>query len=72
MRGFSYDIAGLARTTAMVRISWLPRIAWSVVFATVARLDRNTGRDRGFVFGPRLGMESDSDGLWIQVVVVAD
>jgi hypothetical protein len=58
----------LARTTALVVISWLPQIAWSVVFATVARLDRKTGRNRRFVFGPRLGMKSDSDGLWIQDV----
>lgn len=38
------------------------------MFAGGAQFDSETGFGARFVFSPRLGLKSDSDGLWIPVV----
>ena len=38
------------------------------MFAGGAQFDSETGFRARFVFSPRLGMKSDSDGLWILIV----
>ena len=60
-----YDMVCLARW----RLSRDCRgFGWRCLFAGGAQFDSETGFSASLVISPRLGMKSDSDGLWSLVV----